>query len=472
MNANHAFPATDRDMIVARATPPGSGGVAVVRVSGRGCRQAAHRLFRSLRPGFADLLPYRLHHGHFLSPDGRPVDEVLAAFLPGPGSYTGEDTVEISCHGSPAVVAAVIAAFTALGARPAERGEFTRRAFLNGRLDLSQAEAVAELVAARTRTQSDMALARLDGAMGDRARALRASLEALRAGVCLAVDFPEDEVECLSREDFAAGVVEVAGRIRELITAHDRARPWREGASVVLFGRVNAGKSRLFNALLGRERAIVTRAPGTTRDYLEETLDLDGMPVRLVDTAGLREAGDEAERLGRDRGAGLAERADLALFVVDGSMALPGRTAPEGAQELALAERLGTSRVAAVVNKTDLPPGTPDPGQVLADAGFAAIRVSARTGQGLDGLVAMIRERLADGGPPEGATVPSLREAVALQAALAELEALSGDIAAGVPYDLLGVRLEAACTELSAITGEMAPDEVLRAVFDRFCIGK
>ncbi|QLA17217.1 tRNA uridine-5-carboxymethylaminomethyl(34) synthesis GTPase MnmE [Desulfolutivibrio sulfoxidireducens] len=465
-------PIPDRDMIVARATPPGAGGLAVIRVSGPGCREIARRLFRSSRPGFTDLRPYRLHHGHFLSPDGRPVDEVLAAFLPGPGSYTGEDTVEISCHGGPAVVAGVIAAFIALGARPAEPGEFTRRAFVNGRLDLSQAEAVAELIAARTRTQADMALARLDGAMGERARELRTALEALRAGVCLAVDFPEDEVECLSREDFAAGVENVAGKIRALIEAHGRARPWREGASVVLFGRVNAGKSRLFNALLGRERAIVTDVPGTTRDYLEETLDLGGMPVRLVDTAGLRETPDEAERLGRDRGTGLTERADLALFVVDGSVPLPREAASDDAKELALAERLGPSRVMAVVNKADLPPGAPDPADVLGDAGFATVRISARTGQGLDELMAVIRDRLLEGGPPEDATVPSLREAGALAAALAELEALLPDIGAGVPYDLLGVRLETACVELSGITGEITSEEVLRSIFDAFCIGK
>ncbi|NMC47881.1 MAG: tRNA uridine-5-carboxymethylaminomethyl(34) synthesis GTPase MnmE [Desulfovibrio sp.] len=472
MNLQSSFPAPDRDMIVARATPPGSGGVAVIRVSGRGCRETASRLFRSSRPGFAGFRPYRLPHGHFLSPEGRPVDEVLAAFMPGPGSYTGEDTVEISCHGGPAVVAGIIAAFTALGARLALPGEFTTRAFVNGRLDLSQAEAVAELVAARTRTQADMALARLDGAMGDRARNLRASLETLRAGVCLAVDFPEDEVECLSREDFAAGVEDVACRIRDLIAAHDRARPWREGASVALFGRVNAGKSRLFNALLGRERAIVTDVPGTTRDYLEETLDIDGMPVRLVDTAGLRETADQAERAGRDRGAELTGRADLALFVVDGSVALPERPAADGTDELALAERLGPSRVLAVINKADLEPGSPDPGQVLAGEGFAAIRVSAKTGRGLDGLMAMVRDRLTTGGPPEDATVPSLREAAALTAALSELTALSRDIEAGVPYDLLGVRLEAACAELSGITGEMTSDDILRSIFDRFCIGK
>jgi len=463
---------TDRDMIVARATPPGAGGVAVIRLSGQGSRQAALSLFSSTRPGFAGFRPYRLHHGHLHASDGRRIDEALVAFMPGPGSYTGEDTVEFSCHGGMAVTEAVIAACVAAGARPANPGEFTLRAFLNGRLDLSQAQAVAELVAAATPVQADMALNRLCGAMGSLVRELRQELEALRAGVCLAVDFPEEDVECLSREDFAAGTAKTAARIQALLAAGERVRPFREGAAVALFGRVNAGKSRLFNALLGRERAIVTGVPGTTRDYLEETLDIGGMPVRLTDTAGLRETTDEAERMGRDRGARIVEAAHLALFVVDGATPLP-EASDDAARELALAERLGPGRVAVVVNKSDLPPGAPDPGAALAARGFTVVRASAATGNGLDGLVALIQRRLgADNAPPPGAAAPNQREAAALIRAGRELDALLEDIAASVPYDLLGVRLETACAELADITGEMTPDAVLRSIFDGFCIGK
>ncbi|MDQ7832535.1 MAG: tRNA uridine-5-carboxymethylaminomethyl(34) synthesis GTPase MnmE [Desulfovibrionaceae bacterium] len=460
-----------RDMIVARATPPGAGGVAVIRLSGQGCRQAALALFRSSRPGFTTLLPYRLHHGCLHAPDGRRIDEVLAAFMPGPGSYTGEDTVEISCHGGPATTDAILAACLAMGARPAGPGEFTLRAFLNGRMDLSQAQAVAELIAAATPVQADMALARLDGAMGRLARELRQGLEALRAGVCLAVDFPEEDVECLSREAFAAGTADVAARIRQLLAANRQARPFREGASVVLFGRVNAGKSRLFNALLGRERAIVTGIPGTTRDYLEETLDLGGMPVRLTDTAGLRETGDEAEAVGRDRGEKRVQAAELALFVVDG--AHPLAHGDDDARELALARTLGPSRVMAVVNKADLPQGDPDPAAALAGLGFETLRVSAATGLGLDALTVAIRRRLgAENAPPPVAVSPNQREAAALARALDELTDLTRDIARDVPYDLLGVRLETACAALADITGEMTPDAVLASIFETFCIGK
>ncbi|NDY56067.1 tRNA uridine-5-carboxymethylaminomethyl(34) synthesis GTPase MnmE [Desulfovibrio sulfodismutans] len=471
MTTSTSPPDADRDMIVARATPPGAGGLAVIRLSGRGCRQTALALFRSSRPNFTDLRPYRLHHGHLHTPDGRRIDEVLAAFMPGPGSYTGEDTVEISCHGGPATAAAIVAACIAKGARPAGPGEFTLRAFLNGRMDLSQAQAVAELIAAATPVQADMALARLDGAMGRLARELRQGLEALRAGVCLAVDFPEEDVECLSREEFAARAADVSDRIRKLLEANRRARPFREGASVVLFGRVNAGKSRLFNALLGRERAIVTGVPGTTRDYLEETLDLSGMPVRLTDTAGLRETGDEAEAVGRDRGEKRVKAAELALFVVDG--AHPLADGDDDARELALARTLGPARVMAVANKADLPPGDPDPAAVLADMGFETIRVSARTGAGLDALAAAMEHRLGAGyAPAVDDVVPNQREAAALSQALDELADLSRDIDSGVPYDLLGVRLETACAALSDITGEMTPDAVLASIFETFCIGK
>jgi len=471
MTAHTSHPGPARDMIVARATPPGAGGLAVIRLSGQGCRQAARSLFRSSRPGFTDLIPYRLHHGHLHAPDGRRIDEVLAACMPGPGSYTGEDTVEFSCHGGPATAAAIVAACIAAGARPAGPGEFTLRAFLNGRLDLSQAQAVAELIAAATPVQADMALARLDGAMGRLARELRQGLETLRAGVCLAVDFPEEDVECLSREEFVARTADVSDRIHRLLEANRRARPFREGASVVLFGRVNAGKSRLFNALLGRERAIVTGVPGTTRDYLEETLDLSGMPVRLTDTAGLRETGDEAEAVGRDRGEKRVQAAELALFVVDG--AHPLADGDDDARELALARTLGPARVMAVVNKADLPPGDPDPAAVLADMGFETIRVSAKVGLGLDALTAAMEHRLGAGDAPAvDDVVPNQREAAALSQALDELAGLSRDIDRGVPYDLLGVRLETACAALSDITGEMTPDAVLTSIFETFCIGK
>ncbi|MEA4855825.1 MAG: tRNA uridine-5-carboxymethylaminomethyl(34) synthesis GTPase MnmE [Solidesulfovibrio sp.] len=462
-------PGFSGDTIAAVATPPGRGGVGIVRLAGPLAREVGARLFASARPGFAGLKPYRLHHGTIRDPGGRLLDEGMVAFMPGPGSYTGEDTVEFFCHGAPAVLRAVLAACFALGARPAGPGEFTKRAFLNGRLDLSQAAAVAELIAARGEAEADIARTRLSGAVGQAARELGAALDDLRAGICLAVDFPEEEVECLPKAAFATSVAAAIARIDGLLAATRRARPFRQGARAALFGRVNAGKSSLFNALLGADRALVADAPGTTRDYLEEGLDLDGLPVRLTDTAGLRATPDAVEAAGKARGMGLAAVAELGLFVVDGSTPY----APDAEAE-ALVEKLGPGKVLAVLSKADLPPGVPDPRERLAAMGLAAVAVSARTGFGLAALLTAMRARLtSDAGPPEpGAPAPSEREAASLAAARDELSALVTDIAADVPYDLMGARLETARTLVADITGETTADEVLNAVFERFCIGK
>lgn len=459
------------DTIAAVATPPGSGGVGIVRVSGPKALAVAGKLFASSRPGFTRMRPYRLHHGHVREPGGAVLDEVLAAFMPGPGSYTGEDVVEFNCHGGPAVLRAVLEAALEAGARPAAAGEFTFRAFRNGRLDLTQAEAVAEAVAAPTRAGLTLAQTKLSGALGALVDELRRGLEELRVKLCVAVDFPEDEVECLAPEELARGSARARAVMAGLVENFERGRCWREGALAVLAGRVNAGKSSLMNALLGRERAIVTDVPGTTRDYIEEAVDLDGLPVRLVDTAGLRETGDAVELAGLERSRDLVDRADLVLLVVDSSR----RMAPEDA---ALAQHLGPRRVLVVLNKIDLEPGAGagyvDEPRWFAQAGFETVEVSAREGAGLGRLCRRIRSRIVGGGaePDAGEIVPNLRQSQALGRAAEELAALEADLEQGVPYDLLGVRLETACALLAEVTGDMAPESVLEAVFDRFCIGK
>ncbi|EMG35912.1 tRNA modification GTPase trmE [Desulfocurvibacter africanus PCS] len=466
-----------QDTIAAIATPPGQGGVGIVRLSGPDARRIGLALFRATSPAFRDFTPRMLHHGAILDVQGRPIDDALAVLMPGPRSYTGEDVLELHCHGSSAVLREVLDATLTLGARLAERGEFTRRAFLNGRLDLSQAEAVAELIAAPDRAAAHLARARLAGLLGERVRALRSRLEHLRAALCVAVDFPEDEVECLAPETFLSGVQAVMAEVRGLLTSHERTRAFREGAVVVLAGPVNAGKSSLLNALLGRERAIVSDTPGTTRDWLEESISLDGLPVRLVDTAGLRETADAVELEGVRRSRELLERADLVMLVLDGGQ-------PADPAALALAHEVGPQRVLLVLNKMDLAPG-PEAhkmrgvrGELFPPAAggiFQVLHVSARTGAGIDALTTTLRRRLAEaaGGEPQaGELAPNVRQAQAMRQALDELEALALDIEAAVPYDLLSVRLETACMRLGEITGEIAPQDVLNAVFDTFCIGK
>ena len=453
--------------IAAICTPPGTGGVGIVRLSGPESEAIAARLFRPSEPSFTGFIPRRMHHGEVTDTGGRGLDEGLAVFMPGPNSYTGEDVVELHCHGGRTVMRLVLEAVLDAGAEPAGPGEFTKRAYLNGRMDLTRAEAVAELINAPSRAGLDMARAKLAGGLAEKVTSLRADLDRLRAGVCLAIDFPEEEVECMPPDEFLAGVKRAAKAVAEILTAGERARPWREGLLAVLAGQVNAGKSSLMNALLGRERAIVTELPGTTRDYLEEVVDLDGLPVRLVDTAGLRETGDAVELAGVKRSRELIDDADVVLLVIDASR-------PPDEIDLRLARELGPEKALIVCNKADKPAGNPDPCEALAAEGFDTVRISSKLGSGLDGLSEKIKSRAPGGFAEPGAesAAPNMRQSRALRAALDELAGLEQEAAANVPYDLLSVRLETACAKLSEITGEIAPDDVLNAVFERFCIGK
>ncbi|MDR2161971.1 MAG: tRNA modification GTPase, partial [Desulfovibrio sp.] len=289
----------ETDTLAAIATPPGVGGIAVLRISGPAALGVLNQLFApgAVPPANLPRTPFcprprHLYFGHAMDEAGRVLDHVLAVFMPGPHSATGEDVAEVHCHGGQGIAAALLEMCLAAGARLAGPGEFTRRAFLNGRLDLTQAEAVAEIIHAPTREGIRLAQAKLDGALGRKIDSLRSSLDDLRRNLILAVDFPEEEGDILNRSGFAAVLDLAGGDIRALLQGFERARLWREGALAVLAGRVNVGKSSLFNALLGRPRAIVSPVSGTTRDYLEETVSLDGILVRLADTAGLRQGGD------------------------------------------------------------------------------------------------------------------------------------------------------------------------------------
>lgn len=462
------------DTIAAIATPRGAGGIGIIRISGP---EACTVLRAVFRPSTAHgvMRPWVLHHGHVLDEDG-PLDDVLAVYMPGPRTFTGEDVAEIQCHGGVFLVQAILETVLRKGARAAERGEFSRRAYLNGRMDLSQAEAVAELIAAPSREAVRYGLQRLDGELGRRVTALRERLDQLRMQMCLAVDFPDDEVECLPPEEFAVVVQEVAGSLTSLLTGCRRASRMQEGAPVVLAGGVNAGKSSLLNALLGRSRALVTDIPGTTRDFLEECVDVNGLPVRLVDTAGLRESGEVVERLGIERSREKLAQADAVLILLDGA-----RLGEEGAcaaacPDAAVVEALqlaGDLPVLLVWNKVDVcrpacfPPAWAE--------GRPCIMISARTGEGVDELAVRLYTLLLQNAamrPPEDGLVPNARQALALEQALEEIKALQDDIQAGRSYDCLSVRLDMAVAHLADVTGVDSPEEVLNKVFSSFCIGK
>jgi tRNA modification GTPase len=461
----------NNDTIAARATAPGAAALAVIRISGPEAGVVLGRIFRPSAPG-ARMQPRRLYHGCILGQDRAVKDEVLAVVMPGPNSYTGEDCVEIQGHGGPAVTRGVLEAVLAAGARLAEPGEFTKRAFLNGKLDLTQAEAVAELVAAPGSAAAGLALSALAGHLGGLVVSLRDRLVELRAQVCLAVDFPEDEEQFLGQEAFSGGVRGVLDEIGKLLAGFGRARPVREGALAVLAGPVNAGKSSLLNALIGRDRAIVSEAAGTTRDYIEESADLDGLAVRLADTAGLRGGGGEVERLGMGKSRELIGAADLVVLVLDRA----ADSAPEELDEIVgVAAGRDPGKIVVAANKTDLGQGASRALDALGGFGLEIIDVSAKTGQGLERLCAAMRRRILDGpegGLADGAPAPNLRQAKALARAREELSGLLGDLATGVPADCLGVRLQSACDALGEITGAITPEGVLEAVFSRFCIGK
>ena len=455
------------DTIAAIASPVGTGGIGIVRVSGPAAKHILKRIFLPFSSRFTDFKPWTLHRGRVLDEHGDVLDDALAVFMPGPRTFTGEDVAEIHCHGGMALLGALLESILALGPRLAEAGEFSRRAFLNGRMDLAQAEAVAELISAPGKEGVLLAAAKLEGLLGRRVSSLREKLEDLRMRVCVAVDFPEEDLESLSRPDFLHGLENIAQAVRELLAGYTRNRCWQEGALVVLAGRVNVGKSSLMNALLGRERALVTAWAGTTRDFLEERMLLDGLPVRLVDTAGLRDSADEVERLGIAASRRCVEAADLILLVLDGH---------EGCtrEDRALLEELPPDRVLLVWNKSDL--ARSDAASMPGAAGRGPVCTSAKTGDGLDELAAEVRRhivRKSGGGSarPDGLH-PNVRQAGALSRALDDLNACAHDVQNGLPYDICALHLDTAGMALAGLTGRDSSDELLQRIFSTFCIGK
>jgi tRNA modification GTPase len=402
--------------------------------------------------------------GRLADPEGaRTIDRALAVWFPGPASHTGEDCAEIHCHGGATVPALVLEAVLAAGARLARPGEFTQRAFLSGRMSLDQAEAVAELVAARSAAEAALAARHLEGALGARIRPLERDLKAVRASLSASLDFLDDEFSEADKAALAESLAALVGELRGIAALGREGRIYRDGLRVVLAGPPNAGKSSLFNALLGRDRALVNPRPGTTRDYLEASAAWSDVRVELVDTAGLRGgADDEIERLGQELARRELERADVALWLMD--LSDPAAPGPPADVVSALGERL-----LIVGSKADLTPIGDSERRPLAGDRPS---VSAVTGSGLAALqeAVLARAGVVEGPGPE--VVPNLRQRRAVEDCLARLEAAASALEAGLPPDVVDLELRDASAFLGLVTGATLPEDLLEEIFSRFCLGK
>lgn len=451
------------DTITAISTPLGEAGIGMVRLSGPEAEAIARRIFRphQLRPRWRS---HQLYLGHIVDPQGEIIDEVLLTLMRAPHTYTREDVVEINCHSGYGVLSRILKLALAQGARLARPGEFTLRAFLSGRIDLTQAEAVLEVVQARTQASVKVAAGHLEGALGRSLHLAREALLDLLARVEAALDFPEEAAE-LSPESMAAGLDTQREFLERLSHTYQEGRLLREGLLVVIAGRPNVGKSSLLNCLLNMDRAIVTEIPGTTRDLIEEAISLGGVPVRLSDTAGLRAAQDRVEEMGIKRTRARLAQADLVLYLVDGSRPL-GR-----ADRQALADLAG-QQVLAVINKMDLP-GKLSQADLKSATSFPIVQISALTGEGLDHLKQAIVDLALGGGiKGEGEIITQARHHQHLLNCLGYLHQARELLSPATPWELVALELKEAIRELGEITGEEVGEAILDRIFSQFCLGK
>ncbi len=473
----------EQDTITAIATPVGRGGIGIVRLSGNKSLAILRSIFRPSNP----LCTYKSHmlfHGFIFDPEtGTEIDEALCVYMKGPKTYTREDVVELQCHSGPAVLGQILDLCLRHGARLAEPGEFTKRAFLSGRIKLSQAEALKDVVDAQASGMSLMSLKGLKGDLAERFSAIRDGLLHCISALEVAIDYPEDESEILDQEDVKKVLEEQVIRpVSRLISAYENTMVFRSGARVILVGRPNAGKSSLLNALCGEERAIVTEVPGTTRDVIEKNIELQGIPITLTDTAGIRHSPDPIEAMGMERIRNIAHEADIFLWLLDPTQSI-GKEEEEVANLLA---EFGDKKVILVVNKMDTLEEEKSKDiseRLIKDISemmgrddtktLVSCLISAKTGQGLKQLCKrIVKSLLGDTRVKDVDVAPNLRQKEVLKKVLDYAIGAKRALGKGLSPEIVAIDLRQAIDELGKVTGETVTEDILDKIFSQFCLGK
>ncbi|MDO9566250.1 MAG: tRNA uridine-5-carboxymethylaminomethyl(34) synthesis GTPase MnmE [Candidatus Desulfaltia sp.] len=469
----------DNHTIAAVATPIGQGGIGIVRISGKKALRIATTIFRrysfssdhtdTCDFSFARFKSHRLYHGYVVDPaNGRRLDEVLLAIMKAPRSYTREDVVEIQAHSGPVVLSSILELVLKNGARLAEPGEFTKRAYINGRIDLTQAEAVVDIINARTNKSLEIATAQLKGDMRMSIETIKGSLFDVFAEINAAIDFPDDVTEIVDVDTPIKTLQDkIVARLKELIERYENAHVLRDGLKLVVVGRPNVGKSSLMNRLLQKERAIVASMPGTTRDFIEEPLGIRGIPVIITDTAGLHETDDPVEVLGIKKTYEHTDLSDLVLFVLNADCRITE-------EDYKIYERISNRKLIIVINKSDLVDDKYKLEMPNSWINIPQVKISALYGQGLDRLKDLIAKTVLSEHcfDTEHTVVPNLRHKIALERSLQAASLAVEGMQRRTPFELISIDIKEAIDSLEEITGVIANEEMLDRIFSRFCIGK
>lgn len=453
----------DNRTIAAISTPPGRGGLAVIRVSGQDAIEIADKIFRG-KDKLANAETHTVHYGFIVDSNGRRIDEVLVTVMRAPRTFTTEDTVEISTHGGTQASSNVMRQLMHAGAYPAEGGEFTKRAFLNGRIDLSQAEAVIDIINAKTELAGRNALSLAEGTLFRGIKKIRDTLIKLAASIQVTIDYPDEDLTDLTEDEILAQALEQKENVNNLLKTAQSGRVISEGILTAIIGKPNVGKSSLLNCLAHEERAIVTDIAGTTRDVLQETVNLDGVLLKLLDTAGIRKTTDEVEKIGVERSLRSIEEADLILVILDARENL-------SVTDFELLEDTETRNRIILINKTDVC----EPNFLSAlPADEPIIQISAKTGDGIEKLSKLLKERynLGEIGENDSFVITNMRHASALTRAKEALERMESGLLGGMPSDLVTIDLNIAIEALGEISGETVSEDIVNSIFHDFCVGK